>query len=234
MSRPQYSSRYTESSPGAVVNGGLIDFQDNLNRGVCEYLSPNQIALQQQQQQQAGYPQQQQAFYPQQPNVAGYPLQQPQAYMAQPATLASPTCFNGPPSFIHAHGVTYRPVEATLPEPAVPQPASISVADCDPMMEEHELEHKVNQRVAHVSKAYVKSKSIITPSPKKAVETRTAHGNNKRAHHHHSDCSRTRNEPVEAPVFHRATRAKDVESAAQSVKRANASMPIVTRFPLRY
>ena len=257
MSRPQYN-RYTESSSvgqGPVVNGGLIDFQDNLNRGVCEYLSPNQIVLQQQQQTPHAYPQQQQqqAFYPSHNPIMGY---QQQAYpMTQPAVLSSPaTCFNGPPSFIHAHGVTYRPSEAMIeapgPQAETRQPASLH-CDTDHDMEE-DLEHKVNQRVAHVSKAYVSSKSVTKKTPGAAAEPRANyskgdHPRTARSHRHNPD-NRARNAggeaPVQAPVFHKATRStkdietrrprSDVESAAQSVKRANASMPIISRFPLRY
>jgi len=254
MSRPQYSRYATESSHvghGPVVNGGLIDFQDNLHRGVCEYLSPNQIVLQQQQPAVAGYPQQQ-------PAMAGYPQQQPPCYtqqqagypytpnVAQPAVLATQAaaCFNGPPSFIHAHGVTYRPVEAMLPEPQESRQAPV---ECDNNHMEEDLEHKVHQRVAKISKEYIKSKSVISPVVKKA-EPRAAHSSGKehprsargRHHTHQQESARARSvgrgePPVEAPVFHRATRAKDVESAAaQSVKRANASMPMVARFPLRY
>jgi hypothetical protein len=270
MSRPQYSRYATESSSvghGPVVNGGLIDFQDNLHRGVCEYLSPNQIVLQQQQgypQQQpavAGYPHQQQpavAGYPQQqqPAVAGYPQQQQPCYaqqqagyglppnVAQPAVLATQAaaCFNGPPSFIHAHGVTYRPVEAMLPEPQESRQAPV---ECDNSHMEEDLEHKVHQRVAKISKEYIKSKSIISPVVKKAepraVHNGKEHPRSTRSRHHHMHQQERAHSvgrgdpPVEAPVFRRATRASDVESAAaQSVKRANANMPMATRFPLRY
>jgi len=40
MSRPQTQSYTSQNSPN-IVNGGLIDFQDNLQRGMTEYQSPN-------------------------------------------------------------------------------------------------------------------------------------------------------------------------------------------------
>jgi hypothetical protein len=47
MSRPQFSQNNNNQQQllahQPVVNGGLIDFQDNFNRGMCEYPTPQQL-----------------------------------------------------------------------------------------------------------------------------------------------------------------------------------------------
>jgi hypothetical protein len=123
MSRAQYNNNQpypqgvSGSSPfaGTIVNGGLIDFQDNLQRGMQEYLTPSTMLAQQQllaQQQQNGF-------------QGGMPQQ----FMA----ASSPACICGPPSFYHVNGVTYKPVEdpnsklATPPDAAkTPSPADLA------------------------------------------------------------------------------------------------------------
>lgn len=182
MSRPQYD-RYSDSSHtsspygnqgygGHVVNGGLIDFQDNAFRGVSEYLTPSQIVSQQQQQAhgmmtmaqpQAGPSLQMmvgnQAFLP-----AG--LQQQQGTSA---SVAGGTCFSGPPSFIHVNGITYKPVEAAVPTPTPSEHASVSETSAGAAgtavsssntraLTEAELHRAIDDRVSRVTKEYINRK----------------------------------------------------------------------------
>jgi len=120
MSRPQFNNNTNQGSAQmnyghpvmqyqgkGVVNGGLIDFQDNSQRGLPapgEYPVVHQAALL--------------------PGVAA-------PAMLQAAGGVAGNCFSGPPSFIHVSGTTYRPVEPGDPlyhVPNVAQPASIAEA----------------------------------------------------------------------------------------------------------
>ena len=122
MSRPQYSINAPASHIGQVVNGGLIDFQDNFHRGLAEYA--NYMASQQQQQTlMGGFPGQAQQLMP----GVGYPaqLQQAQQSMAfqplqqqQVASVSSGgphhlPCISGPPAYVHINGQTYVPVDSS-------------------------------------------------------------------------------------------------------------------------
>ena len=83
--------------PGQIVNGGLIDFQDNFHRGMNEYVQAPQMP---------GYP----------ANGMGY---MPHPSMTFPqATPGQLPCISGPPSFIHVNGVTYKPVDDGHAKPA--------------------------------------------------------------------------------------------------------------------
>ena len=124
MSRPQYNNNAGSQSNYAaaavayqgqgVVNGGLIDFQDNNQRGVPsgEYAVTHG-------------------------GVAAFP-----PGVAAPATLHTTSllaanahgggnCFSGPPSFLHVNGTTYRPVEPGDPlfvAGGIPMPATLQEA----------------------------------------------------------------------------------------------------------
>lgn len=140
-----------QTMSGPVINGGLIDFQDNFHRGMAEYAN-----YQQAQQQLAGmmgglpssFPMQQQAFQPMQqfqahPSLAGGSLP------GVPATSQLP-CISGPPAFLHVHGQTYVPVEAQPPVVAsASKPASVE-ATPEPaprVLSEEEIERRVRDRV---------------------------------------------------------------------------------------
>ena len=143
---------------GQVVNGGLIDFQDNFHRGLAEYA--NYMAVQQQQQQQslmgyspsgaqpvslAGYP----THLQQQQQASLMAFQQQQQQQQQPAGMATTVqsnqlpCISGPPAYVHINGQTYVPVDspqvgkpaaAQQPQAVVavePEPASLSNEDID-------------------------------------------------------------------------------------------------------
>ena len=121
MSRPQY----TQHPMPHVVNGGLIDFQDNINRGVPEYAQPYMAA----------------GMIP----VPG---------MAAPAMLAGfhgqqPAlgCVSGPPTFLQVNGVTYKPVEDAVA--GTEAKASKVEAKEEPVkvMSERELERAIDERV---------------------------------------------------------------------------------------
>jgi hypothetical protein len=231
MSRPQYDRYDTSSSAryapetnnpygGTVVNGGLIDFQDNLRRGVSEYLTPQQMIA-------AGYPQQQML-------AAGYPQQQMLAggyapNVAQPAVLSQPqqpgqACFSGPPSFIHVNGITYKPVEqeAVAQPQLAPKPAGVDTT-AKPLTED-ELYHAIDERVSRRVDDYVSSKLRHHP-PHHSVR------------HEAPESPRATVIPVRAehePQSRRATGrggrgqapmpADDIEAAVQRVLSANASM----------
>lgn len=117
MSRPQFnnqrSTRYAAQgdshSGGGVVNGGLIDFQDNSMRGIpAEYSHPAMV----------------QAEYPASSYMTPAVLQGLAATGAGGAAVSG--CFTGPPSFLHVNGVTYRPVDPVEPRLGVAAPATLT------------------------------------------------------------------------------------------------------------
>ena len=213
---------------GPVVNGGLIDFQDNLQRGVCpDFAGQQQLAMAGGYGAGAGFALQQQlaAFQATPPNVA-----QPAAlHPAQPGVSGG--CFSGPPSFIHVNGVTYKPVEAAAAvdpraapatlAPAAPQPAATaSAGSSDPSMRpltEDELYRAIDDRVSSRVGEYVSRK------------LRHYHSHGSRdvpvAHHGRSDSSYEADEPrgasrlIPAPVVR-----DDVEAAVQRILQANAQV----------
>jgi hypothetical protein len=130
-----------------VVNGGLIDFHDNAQRGL-----PIEFQQQQQQQHHVEYS----AIPSGIPGLAGN----------------GAGCFTGPPSFLHVNGVTYRPVETPLPQAAErgpvvevaatePEPSSLQAASTK-LLTEAELnrivDDRVRQRVSSQVKGYLTRK----------------------------------------------------------------------------
>jgi hypothetical protein len=133
-----------QNTPGHVVNGGLIDFQDNFYRGAPDY---------------SNYMQGQHG---------GISAMQP---FASPATLqamqqqhvfagglpglqagGSLPCISGPPAYLHVNGQTYVPVDAQQPVaaskpagPAVSGPASTE--GVPRVLTEEEIERRVRNRV---------------------------------------------------------------------------------------
>lgn len=104
MSRPQFNQQTQMNAQGSqgVVNGGLIDFQDNGYRGVNEQIAAAQA-----------FPQ---AMYSVGGGAGGVSFPPGQA---MPATLqgynhalgaGAGACFTGPPTFLHVNGITYKPV----------------------------------------------------------------------------------------------------------------------------
>jgi hypothetical protein len=151
MSRPQFQANAQASAlPGPVVNGGLIDFQDNFHRGLAEYA--NYMAVHQQQQQQhvlasGGYPGQQ--------TLPSYPsqLQSTMGFQAPAGPQTQLPCISGPPAYVHINGQTYVPVESpqavsvSKPSPSA-QPAAVEAAP-EPQrpLSNEELERRVYEQV---------------------------------------------------------------------------------------
>ena len=112
MSRPQFPVNVSQTSshaPGPIVNGGLIDFQDNYHRGLSDYA--HFMAAQQQQ-----------ALVPaMSPSFQAVPYTPSQIQNAMQASLGQPclpqSTLLGHPSFINIAGKMYKPVEEPGPEP---------------------------------------------------------------------------------------------------------------------
>lgn len=221
MSRPQYdrysssSQHYTESAySNPVVNGGLIDFQDNMNRGVSEYIAAQQK--------------------PQQMAMAAYHPQTAFAYapnVAQPAVLQATAqgpgaCFSGPPSFLHVNGITYRPVEPEVAQqPAPAKSASTAAPEPKPMTEDelyHAIDERVSSRVAdYVSRKYHHHHPRSVPHDEPAPEPRQ-HVVPVRV----AEPEVRRRPPADSVrrTVHKSPPDEDIEAAVQRVLQANASM----------
>lgn len=129
---------------GPVVNGGLIDFQDNFNRGMAEFANfqhNQQLAAMMP----GAFPMQQQAFQQQMqqyPAAAGMTVG-PVPGVSAPAQL--PPCISGPPVFLHMYGQKYVPEEVQ----AAAKPAHVEAAP-EPVpraLSEEEIERRVRDRV---------------------------------------------------------------------------------------
>lgn len=150
MSRPQFSQPQQQmSSPHSAVNGGLIDFQENYGRTMCDYPTPQQIMAaaagfspqymqgMAQPASLAGYPSAQSSFLPHNPgaysasmnhqSVIPNPQVMGQGHVSVPtqatgSTTVAPapgTYISGPPMFLHAYGKTYKPVDDAAGEAGV-------------------------------------------------------------------------------------------------------------------
>ncbi len=161
MSRAQYhqNSPAVAAHPLNVVNGGLIDFQDNLQRGVQEYVTPTMIMHQQQ----GGFgqsPYQQLASLASQQGVNQFTAGQ-----IQPGQMLC-----GPASFLHVNGVTYKPVDEPstklTPAPDKPSPAAMnqesgggaaSSSQGPRALSERELREAIDKRVKQQVMSYVRN-----------------------------------------------------------------------------
>lgn len=139
-----------QTMSGPVVNGGLIDFQDNFHRGMSDFASYQQA------QQLAGmmngmpaFPVQQQAFQPltHLQGLAGLPGG-PMAGLPGANQLQ---CISGPPAFLHMHGQTYVPAETQAPGTAAVAKTVAAVETAhEPsprVLSEEEIERRVRERV---------------------------------------------------------------------------------------
>ena len=143
MSRPQFPvNTPMHTMAGPVVNGGLIDFQDNFNRGMAEYANfqhNQQLAAMMP----GAFPMQQQAFQQQFPAATGMTVG-PVPGVSAPAQL--PPCISGPPVFLHMYGQKYVPEEV---QAAAAKPAHVEAAP-EPVpraLSEEEIERRVRDRV---------------------------------------------------------------------------------------
>lgn len=151
MSRPQFPVNTQQTPvPGHVVNGGLIDFQDNFNRGVPDYSGymnssmgsyPGMNSLTSSFPMQQGFMPGMQHYHP--PGVSGMPGL---------ATQTQLPCISGPPAYLHVNGQTYVPVDSPQGTIAstMPQKQAEPVAAPDPpprVLTEEEIERRVRERV---------------------------------------------------------------------------------------
>lgn len=149
MSRPQFHQLAQNPGTAQVVNGGLIDFQDNQNRGQAEFLH---AAYQQAQAQ--GFPMQQSYHAPatlmhQAMGAPGQAMQQAPSFQVSQQQMPG-AYISGPPSYLHINGVTYKPVdEPTSVEgkSSGAKPVEAATSDDARVMTEDELERAIDKRV---------------------------------------------------------------------------------------
>jgi len=144
MSRPQYAAA---QYPPNTVNGGLIDFQDNYNRGMAGDYQAYMAAQQ-------GFPAPQMASPATlQFHAAG--VNYPVPNMASPAALpgfqpgqAMQTgVVSGPPSYMCINGVKYAPVGDAISGDAKPKTADLPSEEPVKVLSERELERAIDERV---------------------------------------------------------------------------------------
>lgn len=136
-----------QTMPGPIVNGGLIDFQDNFHRGMAEYANFQQA------QQLAGLVNMQQQQYPSsiQPFHPGMGMPASAAPVPGVQAPAQLPCISGPPAFLHMHGQKYVPedAQASSAKPATVSAAKPAVSETpEPrVLSEEEIERRVRDRV---------------------------------------------------------------------------------------
>jgi hypothetical protein len=204
MSRPQFhqnQSQITTAHP--VVNGGLIDFQENYNRTMCEYPTPQQLMTAAVA---AGYhPGYHHPAMAQAATVAAsqglpgvgqhYPVAGASGFVSQPvpatatsipqnpvvgplgvspgtAVPAPGTYISGPPTFLHAYGQMYKPVDEALPAnglttgPNGPKTGlapgtegdNSAVQPTTKMLTEQDLHRAIDQRVQSKVESYLNTR----------------------------------------------------------------------------
>lgn len=133
------------------MNGGLIDFQDNLHRGATEYVTPSMLLQQ---------PCASTVYPVQAPVVAQMPLQVATGMQGQ--LLCGPTKYD----FLQVHGVTYKPVEDTSVRYAA-EPAKTETQEAEPVarvLTRKELDERVKAQV----QAYVRHLHEDEPRPSRS------------------------------------------------------------------
>ena len=163
------------SGHGQIVNGGLIDFQDNFQRGMAEYA--NSLANHQQTLAAAsGFPMQMQQYAHQQ-TPAQY---QPFAPQGLSTPMQPPPCISGPPAYIHMHGQTYVPVDAQATSNAPKagaEPVQSAAPPSQPApLDDEEMERKVRERV----------EAYYAPASRRALKGRGASDEDRAAERVHS------------------------------------------------
>jgi len=122
MSRPQYQ----QQSVPHVVNGGLIDFQDNISRGMPEYGM--------------GYSAGGMYAVPGMPGpatLAGF----------QGASVPQLGCVSGPPTFLQVNGVVYKPVDDCAAGADAKMAKVEAKEEPSKGMSEREMERAIDERV---------------------------------------------------------------------------------------
>lgn len=146
------------------MNGGLIDFQDNLQRGVQEYVTPSMLL----QAANAGAPQAMHLAA----GVGGqYPFSSATqaGFIQQQGTGLTGGVLCGPASYLHVNGVTYKPVEepnskiaAVAPEPAKAPGAARTYAEvvvdgaAPRMLSKREFQQAIDDRVKAQVQTYMR------------------------------------------------------------------------------
>jgi hypothetical protein len=145
MSRPQLQHNPTAAQTShTVVNGGLIDFQDNLHRGTVECITPSMMVNIQQQQQHSMMmmqQQQQQAITPSSMAAGVFPN-------------GGPSYISGPPTFLHVNGIMYRPVDTAGPQVDA-QATPVPVVPETKVLSASEFHKEIDKRVQAKVQAYI-------------------------------------------------------------------------------
>jgi hypothetical protein len=236
MSRPQFQQNSNQQLAQPVVNGGLIDFQDNFNRGMCEYPTPQQLMAAAA----YGYPTSGLAANP---ALVQHFQQQPMATTCTGAvngnnpgvnpTASTPavpgTYISGPPTFLHVNGVTYKPVEesavpATGKSTSISGPNAVVESDSAPpgtkMLTEKDLHKAIDQRVQSRVETYLSTRRQPSVScsrePRDYARSSPAPPVSSRSYHDHHRPSYTGRD--------RAMDSSAEERAAARIQNVNASM----------
>lgn len=182
MSRPQFpvnTPMHTISGP--VVNGGLIDFQDNFHRGVAEYANYQQAQQQLMSMQQ--FPSQLQAFHP---GMGTLPLAGTGAMPGVQAAPAQLPCISGPPAFFHVHGQKYVPEESVnAAKTVVSAPKPVATEAPEPrVLSEDEIERRVRERVD--AWAVSQRKPVYSSDSRRHMKSRPVSDEERAAEHIHN------------------------------------------------
>ena len=167
MSRPQFPVNTQASvTPGQIVNGGLIDFQDNFHRGMAESYASFMNAQQQQHALAApgGNP------FPIQP------YQPPGMQVLQGPAGGQFACISGPPAYFHVNGQTYVPVDAQQPVTvaSTPKPVEAPAAETARVYTEEDVERRARDKVEEWAASKLKSYRSDSEPRKPAVKARVS------------------------------------------------------------
>ena len=161
MSRPQFPvNTQAAVTPGHIVNGGLIDFQDNFHRGMAESYASYMHAQQQLSS----------------PCSNPFPVQQYQAGMQ---SLQGPgggqfACISGPPAYFHVNGQTYVPVDAQQPVTVAGAPkvqVEAPTTEAARVYTEEDVERRARDKVEEWAASKLKSYRA-EPEARKPLKTR--------------------------------------------------------------
>jgi hypothetical protein len=233
MSRPQIQQYQPgPQTQGVVVNGGLIDFQDNMQRGVPDYtiITPSLLAAQQQQQQQT--PASALALLQQQQAASSHGFVQGlPSHQASPVGVP-PNWICGPASYYHVNGVTYAPVasgdkgppnavvqSASAPAVVQPVPATPVAASSDDIVDEDP-----RKRVRRQVQAYMANKRNAAEGHRATSAPAGSSGKPPLP----SSAGGVAQSGGGARSRHQKGQPSPEEAAAMRVNSLNASMPIVT------
>ncbi len=250
MSRPQFDQRQYANSQqhqaaGVVVNGGLIDFQDNSHRGVAaEYHSAQLQAFQNQGMLPMASPAtlspgmfiSSPGFMPGHPSPATLQQGLNVSGMSSPPQVGG-ACFTGPPTFLHLHGVTYRPVDSSCDSlMAAPSTQPLLVNDQSSLSTSNTQQQSVNtsSSLPAGSNAKILSETELNQMVEDRVASKvesylSSRVGRSRSHHHHSS-SNPDEQGTAAPARERSSsgngqhraRSSNTDSGSNSAPRASS------------